>query len=164
MYIKQKLGTFFQSVCVFSASFLNTCINLLSVCSNVDSKMVCFDSSVLKSATDILKALVKIIVFKVVLGIFDVGSDIVNGYNFLSGQFMLGLYSASQTREEYDLLTNPVTWGYQTICLPWFPGFLRIIFCACDTKWKNVKCAEVFKIIGGYFLMFLAWPLFSPLM
>ena len=55
-------------------------------------------------AVQILNSTIKIIIFKVALGVFDVGSDIVNGYNFISGQFLLGLYFASLTREDYDLL------------------------------------------------------------
>ena len=35
----------------------------------------------------ILNSTIKILIFKVALGVFDVGSDIVNGYNFISGQF-----------------------------------------------------------------------------
>ena len=56
----------------------------------------------------ILNSTIKILIFKVALGVFDVGSDIVNGYNFLSGQFLLGLYYASLTREDYDLLPGNI--------------------------------------------------------
>ena len=112
-----------------------------------------------------LSAFFKVFVLKVSLGIFDVVSDIVNGYNFLSGQFLLGLYFASQRREEYDLLAgSTAAWGYQTICLPWLPGLFRISFIASEVKWRSLKFKEVLGNIGGYILMLIAWPLFSPLM
>ena len=107
---------------------------------------------------------IKVFVLKVALGVFDVVSDIVNGCNFLSGQFLLSLYFASQTREEYDLLTDSATWGYQTIALPWLPGIFRIGFIAFEEKWSDIKYIKIFKRIFGYTLMLMAWPLFSPLM
>ena len=111
-----------------------------------------------------LSDFIKVFVLKVALGVFDVVSDIFNGCNFLSGQFLLSLYFASQTREEYDLLTDSATWGYQTIALPWLPGLFRIGFIAFEEKWSDIKYIKIFKRIFGYTLMLMAWPLFSPLM
>ena len=127
--------------------------------------MGCISKTQLQRIIAFLKAVIQILILKVVLGVFDVGSDVFNGYNFLSGQFLLGLYFASQTREEYDLLAgSTATWGYQTICLPWLPGLFRISFIASEVKWRSLKYKEVLGNIGGYILMLIAWPLFSPLM
>ena len=107
----------------------------------------------------------KIFVLKFLLGLTDVITDCVNGHNFLTRQFLLGLYFASQRREEYDLVAgSTAAWGYQTICLPWLPGLFRISFIASEVKWRSLQCKEVLLNIGGYILMLLAWPLFSPLM
>ena len=128
-------------------------------------KMVCVKKAQLQIVIALLKAVVQVLILKVVLGVLDVGSDVINGFNFLSGQFLLGLYFASQTREEYDLLAgSTATWGYQTICLPWLPGLFRISFIASEVKWRSLKYKEVLMSIGGYSLMLIAWPLFSPLM
>ena len=124
--------------------------------------MGCISKTQLQRIIAFLKAVIQILILKVVLGVFDVGSDVINGYNFLSGQFLLGLYFASQTREEYDLLAgSTAAWGYQTICLP---GLFRISFIASEVKWRSLKYKEVLGNIGGYILMLIAWPLFSPLM
>ena len=137
----------------------------MSVGSNQESKMGCLTKTQLQRVAAFLKAVIQILIFKVVLGVFDVGSDIINGYNFLSGQFLLGLYFASQRREEYDLVArSTAAWGYQTICLPWLPGLFRISFIASEVKWRSLQCKEVLLNIGGYILMLIAWPLFSPLM
>ena len=44
----------------------------------------------------------KIILIKIGLGVIDVASDVASAFNLLSGEFALGLYFASQTRELYD--------------------------------------------------------------
>ena len=71
----------------------------LHLIGDINTEKMCISKCV-----KILNSTIKILIFKVALGVFDVGSDIVNGYNFISGQFLLGLYFASLTREDYDLL------------------------------------------------------------
>ena len=44
----------------------------------------------------------KIVIIKIGLGVLDVASDVTSAFNLLSGEFALGLYFASQTRELYD--------------------------------------------------------------
>ena len=89
----------------------------------------------------------------------------MNGpYSFISGEFKLGLYFASRTREEYDLLPDLTNWGYLTICLPWVVGLLRIAFHASEVHWRSLSLTEGLVRIGGYLLLLAAWPLFSPLM
>ena len=112
----------------------------------------------------IFKAMVMIFFLKVILGIFDVISDIINGTIMVSGEYKLGLYFASGTREEYDLLPDTTAWGYQTLCLPWLPGLLRIIFLATDVQWGTLKWTKKFEIIAGYLLSLISWPLFSVFM
>ena len=112
----------------------------------------------------ILKTIVMVLVLKIGLGVLDTGSDMINGFNLLSGQSKLSFYFASQTREEYDKLPDPKNWGYLTICLLWFAGLVRIIFLALDVQWRCLKFTEVLRRIGGYFLLLIAWPLFTPLM
>ena len=117
-----------------------------------------------RTVTNILKAIFMVFIMKVILGFFDVGSDVINGTIMVSGEYKLGLYFASGTREDYDLLPDPTVWGYQTLCLPWLPGLLRIIFLASDVQWGSLKWTEKFGKIAGYLLSFISWPLFSVLM
>ena len=69
----------------------------------------------------------KIFVLKFLLGLTDVITDCVNGHNFLTRQFLLGLYFASVTRDQFLPFENDsVPWGYSTLFLVWFPGkFLK---------------------------------------
>ena len=109
----------------------------------------------------VLKAIVMVLILKVGLGMFDVISDIVNGYNFLSGYFKLALYFASITREEYDQLPDLSRLGYPIIFLPWLPGLLRIIFLvSSDMNFGNIKWTEVFRGTLGYSLLLMTWPFF----
>ena len=112
----------------------------------------------------ILKAIVMIMILKLILGIFDVISDIINGTIMVSGEYKLSLYFASGTREEYDLLSDTTVWGYQTLCLPWLPGLLRIIFLATDVEWGKLKWRKKIEMIAGYLLSLISWPLFSVFM
>ena len=120
--------------------------------------------------TQVIKTLLAVktigmfVIGKICLGTVDTGSDILNGYNLLSGQSKLSFYFASETKERYDKLPDPTFWGYQTICLPWFAGLVRILFLASDVAWRSLKFTEVLQRIGGYFLLLVAWPLFTPLM
>ena len=109
-------------------------------------------------------AIVMVMFLKVILGIFDVSSDIVNGTIMVSGEYKLGLYFASGTREEYDLLSATTVFGYQTLCLPWLPGLLRIIILATDVQWGKLKWTKKFEMIAGYLLSLISWPLFSVFM
>ena len=111
-----------------------------------------------------VKAILMVLILKVILGIFDVSTDVINGTIMISGEYKRGLYIASSTREDYDLLPDTTVWGYQTLCLPWLPGLLRIIFLATDVQWGNLNWIEKFGKVAGYLLSFIAWPLFSVLM
>ena len=117
-----------------------------------------------QTVTNILKVFVTVFILKVTLGTFDVSSDVINGTIMVSGVYKLGLYFASGTREDYNLLPDPTVWGYQTLCLPWLPGLLRIIFLASDVQWGNLERTKKFGKIAGYLLIFISWPLFSVLM
>ena len=120
--------------------------------------------SLWQTVVNILKVMVMVLILKVILGIFDVSSDVINGTIMVSGEYKLGLYFASGTREEYDLLPDTTVWGYQTLCLPWLPGLLRIIFLATDVQWGSLKWTEKLGMIAGYLLSLLSWPLFSVFM
>ena len=123
--------------------------------------MGCCTKDKLAKILVVLKAIVVVLILKVGLGMFDVGSDIVNGYNFLSGSFKLALYFASITREEYDQLPDLSKLGYLIILLPWLPGLLRMIFLvSSDMNLGNIKWAEVFCSTLGYSLLLMTWPLF----
>ena len=117
-----------------------------------------------QTVANILKVILMVLILKVILGFFDVSSDIINGTIMVSGEYKLGLYFASGTREEYDLLPDTTVWGYQTLCLPWLPGLLRIIFLATDVQWGSLKWTEKLGMIAGYLLSLLSWPLFSVFM
>ena len=123
--------------------------------------MGCCTKEKLAKVLVVLKAIVMVLILKVGLGMFDVGSDIVNGYNFLSGYFKLALYFASITREEYDQLPDLSKLGYPIILLPWLPGLLRIIFLvSSDMNLGNIKWTEVFHSTLGYSLLLMTWPFF----
>ena len=126
--------------------------------------MGCCTKEKLAKILVVLKAIVMVLILKVGLGIFDVGSDIVNGYNFLSGYFKLALYFASLTREEFDTLPDFSDCGYLILCLPWLPGLLKITFLASDVNWRSLGWTEVLNKIGGFALLSVAWPVFSVLM
>ena len=58
-----------------------------------------------------LKEFLGVLLLKIALGIFDVVSDFINGINFFTGDFALGLYYASQTREFYEEFKVGATLG-----------------------------------------------------
>ena len=126
--------------------------------------MACLKLSHLQCICTVVKAIVTVLIIKVCLGVFDVGSDFINGYNFISGMFKLGLYFASSTRDAFDQLPDMSAWGYLILIIPWLPGLLRITFLACDVPWKTLGRSEKSYRIIGFVLHFAAWPLFTPLM
>ena len=66
---------------------------------------------------------VQVFVFKFLLSLGDVVTDCINGHNFLTRYFLLGLYFASVTRDQFLTLENDsARWGYSTLGLVWFPG------------------------------------------
>ena len=54
-----------------------------------------------RAALAAIKTFVLIFVLKFIFGIVDVSTDLVNGDNFLTGEFLLGVYFSSKTREDY---------------------------------------------------------------
>ena len=122
--------------------------------------MGCFTKSQLLTAIWTLKAIITVLLFKVGFGMFDVGSDIVNGYNMLSGQFKLLLYFACITREEFDQLPDLSNLGYLVIGLPWLPGLLKILFIiSLDTSWEGLGWHGVIYRILGHCLFLFSWPI-----
>ena len=111
-----------------------------------------------------VKAILMVLILKVILGIFDVSTDVINGTIMISGEYKRGLYIASSTREDYDLLPDTTVWGYLTLCIPWLPGLLRIIFLASEVQWGSLKWMEKLEKVAGYLLGFISWPLFSVFM
>ena len=85
----------------------------------------------------------KIFVLKFLLGLTDVITDCVNGHNFFTRQFLLALYFASVTRDQFLPFENDsVPWGYSTLFLVWFPGkfleyFLLINISSCQNSVRN---------------------------
>ena len=126
--------------------------------------MACFTKAQLGKCLKVLKVVVTVLIIKVGLGLFDVGSDIVGGYNFVSGGFKLALYFASLTREEFDTLPDLSDFGYLILCLPWLPGLLKITFLASDVNWRSLRWTEVLYRMCGFSLLAVAWPVFSVLM
>ena len=55
-------------------------------------------------------------------GSFDVGTDLTLGYKILTGEFALGLYFSSKTRELYDKAPGKTLWGCLVLMLVWVPG------------------------------------------
>ena len=112
-----------------------------------------------------LKDNVNLVLFKFILGIIDVTTDIVSGHNLISGQFLLGLYFASKTREDYKLNNRDYTpWGILTLFFVWFPGLIRITTVTIDQQWRGLPAKLVIKRIFSYFILLTVWPIFSLLM
>ena len=112
-----------------------------------------------------LKNNANLLIFKFVLGFVDVTTDLVSGHNFISGQFLLGLYFASKTREEFNNNNQDYTpWGLLTIFFVWFPGLLRILNMSSDQTWRGVPAKTIAKRVSGYFVLLIVWPIFSLLM
>ena len=63
-------------------------------------------SGLWQTIANILKAIATVLILKVILGFIDVSSDVINGTIMVSGEYKLGLYFASSTREDYDLLPD----------------------------------------------------------
>ena len=122
--------------------------------------MGCYTKTQLLTIIWTLKAIITVFLFKVGFGMFDVGSDIVNGYNILSGQFKLLLYFACVTREEFDQLPDISNLGYLVIGLPWLPGLLKILFIiSSDTCWEGLSWTGVIYQILGHCLFLFSWPI-----
>ena len=86
---------------------------------------------------------VNVFIFKIVLGSFDVGTDVASGYNLLSGQFALGLYFSSKTRELYNQAPDHTIWGCLSLALVWLPGLVRISILAASRMWKNMGAKNI---------------------
>ena len=108
---------------------------------------------------------VNVFVMKFIFGVVDVTTDLVNGHNLISGQFLLSIYFASKTREEYLLHKRDYTpWGILTIFFVWFPGLLRILFMASDQTWSGLSAKDIVRRVSGFAILLAVWPLFSLLM
>ena len=107
---------------------------------------------------------VNVFIFKIVLGSFDVGTDVASGYNILSGQFALGLYFSSKTRELYNQAPDNTIWGCLSLALVWLPGLVRISILAASRTWKNMGAKRILNQLAKYALLFIIWPQFSILM
>ena len=106
-----------------------------------------------------------VFVIKFIIGLVDVITDLVSGHNLISGQFLLSIYFASKTREEYLLnKRNYTPWGILTIFFVWFPGLLRILTIGLDQTWKGVSATNLLKRVLGFMILLAVWPFFSLLM
>ena len=49
---------------------------------------------------------IKVFILKIALGFLDVSTDLINGFNFLNGEFAMGVYFASDTRVLFDKISD----------------------------------------------------------
>ena len=84
---------------------------------------------------------VNILVLKICLGSFDVVSDIIKGFNYITGEFALGLYFASKTRAEYEEVRY---WYIESLFLHWdLPYLLYLLFKTQGRrKWSMARCSR----------------------
>ena len=104
------------------------------------------------------------LLLKIILGVVDVATDFISAFNLLSGQFKLGLYLASRTKEEYDNAPDIDNIGWLVLAIPWLPGLARILFVAVEDPWRGVPRKKLAMRVGGYALALMAWPVFPNLM
>ena len=97
---------------------------------------------------------------KIFFGVLDVFLDFVTSINLISGQFRLGAYFASKTREEYDNAPDVDNLGWLVLAIPWLSGLARITFVGAGERWRGVHVKELVMRIAEYALALLAWPLF----
>ena len=53
-----------------------------------------------------LGTFIKVFILKITLSFLDVSTDIINGFNFWSGEFSMGVYFVSKTRALYDKIRD----------------------------------------------------------
>ena len=53
-----------------------------------------------------LGTFIKVFILKITLSFLDVITDIINGFNFWSGEFSMGVYFVSKTRALYDKIRD----------------------------------------------------------
>ena len=54
----------------------------------------------------ILVTFIKVFILKITLSFLDISTDIINGFNFWSGEFSMGVYFVSKTRALYDKIRD----------------------------------------------------------
>ena len=96
-------------------------------------------------------------------GSFDVGTDLTLGYKILTGEFALGLYFSSKTRELYDKAPGKTLWGCLVLMLVWVPGmnnktlYLSSPFSLAKTCFWGGICFVKYYIATHAFLFTTLW-------
>jgi len=98
---------------------------------------------------------VKVVVFKVGTYVFDIGSDVANGVDYLRGN---PLPAEDLNKEEVcaDLMSySHPKWGALTIALTWLPGILYVVG---QGAFKQSQGKLTCKMALGYAALAVIWP------
>ena len=97
------------------------------------------------------------------LGLFDVTSDMVNGVNFIDGQYGLSVYFIAGVGSEYAGEYGPhILNGVLTLAVVYVPGALRTIQMALDTKFGEMSAWERALTVPFLITIAVAWPVLIP--
>ena len=123
------------------------------------------NSKYLRIIAQVCKVFFMTFILKYGLGQFDVGTDLLNGSNFLNGQYGLSLYFIAPLRSE-----NPEAYGknyiFGILCLAfvWCGGVLRTLQIAWDSNWRDLSLW--WRAMKVLFLVCVAvvWPMLTVLL
>ena len=113
-----------------------------------------------------MKAFFMTFILKFCLGAFDVASDKINGFNFLTGQYGLSVYFIAGVRSDFDNAEYGPNklFGYLTLAVVWLPGAFRSIQIALDSNWSDLSIWKKIKKSLFLIIMAAAWPMFNVFM
>ena len=112
-----------------------------------------------------LKNFFMVFVFKFVLGICDVASDLVTGINYLNGQYGLSLYFIAGVSSDYagQYESHPL-YASLTLTVVWLPGIFRTVEMALKTNWRQMRAWDRTRKAAFLITMVVAWPAINPFM
>ena len=109
----------------------------------------------------------KIAVLQFFTSIVDIGTDILNGTNYLNGGFGATVYFHEhwilQSGEDSDH-GNFYSYGAMTLSLVWGTGLLHIPEMAMERDWRGTHFKTKVEMLAQHFLLLCIWPVFSALM
>ena len=110
-----------------------------------------------------MKVLVMVFILQFCLGLFDVTSDMVNGVNFIDGEYGLSIYFIAGVASEYAGQYGPhILNGVLTLAVIYVPGAFRTIQMAQDTKFSEMSPWERALTVPFLITITVAWPVLIP--
>ena len=102
-------------------------------------------------------------IFKFIFSGVDIGTDLVNGINFITGEYGLAVYFIAGVRSDFpnEEYGPQYLFGVLTLSLVWMPGAFRTREMAVDTNWSDLSYWQ--RLMKGFCLVviFAAWPLLT---